>query len=176
MEVESIDTPCPGERVEALLFERHKDRIYRYLLRLTGDPETAADLTQETFFQAIRDLRRAPGRRESPTGWLMCIATNRAMDLFRRQRLIRWLPFLPDRHGGACSDEVEVYAHRDLVATTLRLLPPDVAAVLILRDAEGFSTCEIATMMKLEEATVRKRLSRARQAFRAKYEIIRGES
>lgn len=160
---------------ENALWEEHRDRVYRYLLRLTGERETAEDLAQETFLQAIRDLRRSPGAGANPVAWLMRIATNRAMDLFRRRRRFQWLPFLGDRHGGAAADTAEAVAERELVSAVLRRLPPDLAVVLLLRDAEGFSGPEIAALLDLEQAAVRKRLSRAREAFRTEYLRLRGD-
>ncbi len=158
------------------LWEEHRDRVYRYLLRLTGEPDTAEDLTQETFLQAFRDLGRSHTAATNTHAWVMRLATNRAMDLFRRRRLIKWIPFLPDHHGGVAEDSAESLAQRDLVAAALRKLAPDAAAILLLRDAEGFSGPEIAAMLDLEQAAVRKRLSRAREAFRTEYLRLKGDA
>ncbi|HYF77734.1 MAG TPA: RNA polymerase sigma factor [Symbiobacteriaceae bacterium] len=151
------------------LWEAHGQRIYRYLLRLTGERETAEDLTQETFLQAIRDLRRQVVPPVSESAWLFRIATNRATDLFRRRRRISWLPFLADRHGGSTGDTAERVAEQDLVLQALRRLPPDTAAMLLLKDGEGFTTPEIADMLGQNYEAVRKRLARARETFRTEY-------
>lgn len=158
------------------LWEAHRDRVYRYLLRLTGEPETAEDLTQETFLQAIRELRRSAGPAEYAVPWLMRVATNRAMDLFRRRRRIKWLPFRPEVHDGRVEDTAGGVAERDLVEMALRRLPPDAASILLLRDAEGFSAAELATMLELDPAAVRKRISRAREAFRTEYARLKGDA
>lgn len=158
------------------LWSEHPDRVYRYLLRLTGEADTAEDLTQETFLQAFRDLRRSTAAATNTAAWLMRLATDRAMDMYRRRRLIQWLPFLPDRHGGTAEDTAEALARRDLVAAALRRLTPEAAAILLLRDAEGFTGPEIAAMLDLEHAAVRKRLSRAREAFRTEYLRLKGDA
>jgi RNA polymerase sigma factor (sigma-70 family) len=157
------------------LWEAHGQRIYRYLLRLTGERETAEDLTQETFLQAIRDLRRQAVPPVSESAWLFRIATNRATDLFRRRRRIAWLPFLADRHGGSTGDAAERVAEQDLVLQALRRLPPDTAAMLLLKDGEGFTTPEIAEMLGQNYEAVRKRLARARETFRTEYLRLKGE-
>lgn len=166
---------APAAPLEQALWEEHRDRVYRYLLRLTGEPETAADLTQETFLQAIRDLRRSPAARAYAAPWLLRIATNRAMDLFRRRRRIRWLPWRPELYDQRVDDAAEALTDRDLVDQVLRRLPPESASILLLRDAEGFSAPEIATMLDLEPAAVRKRISRAREAFRVEYLRLKGD-
>lgn len=70
--------------VDVLLWERYSVRIYRYLRRLTGDGHLAEDLTQETFLQAMRDLRCRAVPPANPGAWLYRIATNRTTDHFRR--------------------------------------------------------------------------------------------
>ena len=49
------------------LFARHHGEIYAYLIRMVRDPELAADLTQDAFVKAYRDLRHARGSRERPS-------------------------------------------------------------------------------------------------------------
>lgn len=159
---------------EAQLWTNHSARIYRYLYRLTGSAGTAEDLTQETFLQAIRDLRRLPGRPDNESAWLYRIATNRATDHFRRRQRFAWLPFLGDRIGGAAPDPAEAVAENDLVFRALARLPRETAAMLLLRDGEGFTMLEIAAMLGGNYEAVRKRLARARETFRAEYLRLKG--
>lgn len=160
---------------EAELWRCHSPRIYRYLWRLTGDRQTTEDLTQETFLQAIRDLRRTPVPGERVEGWLFRIAANRATDHFRRKRRFSWLPFLTDRDGAAVPDAAEILAEQDLVCLALRRLPPETASLLLMKDGEGFSTREIAELMDQNYEALRKRLSRARESFRVEYLRLKGE-
>jgi RNA polymerase sigma-70 factor, ECF subfamily len=160
---------------ESALWEAYAPRIYRYLARLTGEPQTAEDLTQETFLQAIRDLRRAPAPPANPSAWLFRIATNRATDLFRRRRLISWLPFTNVSERSCDHDTAEALAQQDLVNQVLTQLPPDTAALLLLKDGEGFSTREIAELLGQNYESVRKRMARAREQFRTEYVRLKGE-
>jgi RNA polymerase sigma-70 factor (ECF subfamily) len=166
-----------AEARESSLCQTYEQRLFAYLLRLTGHRETAEDLTQETVIRAIRDLRRHPDNAESPQlkAWLFRIATNLATDHFRRQRRIAWLPFLPGRHGGAGSDSSDTLAERDLVTQALQRLSPETATILLLKDAEGFSALEIASMVGLTYEAVKKRLARAREQFRIEYLRLGGE-
>ncbi len=158
------------------LWEAHGQRVFRYLLRLTGSCEVAEDLTQETFLQAIRDLRRMAVPPDNEVAWLFRIAMNRATDQFRRQRRFAWLPFQAERHGGAARDTAESVAENDLVLQALRKLPQETAAMLLLKDGEGFTSQEIAEMTGQNYEAVRKRLARARETFRVEYLRLRGES
>ena len=73
-----------AERIEDL-FHREGQRIYSLLLRLTGNAEEAADLTQEVFLKATRAYA-AFEERSSPGTWLYRIAINSARDRWRRRR------------------------------------------------------------------------------------------
>lgn len=153
------------------MWQAYEERVFYYLLRLTGQRETAEDLTQETFIRALQALRRDPDRIDeaSRKAWLFRVATNLARDYFRRRRLIRWIPFLPDQHGGVTDDAAEDLAEQDLVGRALRKLPQETAATLLLKDAEGFTAWEIAEMLDEPYEAVRKRLARARERFRVEY-------
>ncbi|MGE5591497.1 MAG: RNA polymerase sigma factor [Bacillota bacterium] len=154
---------------EAALWHTYRQRVYRYLLRLTQQRETAEDLTQETFLRAIRDRRRSHRAIGEEEAWIFRIATNLARDFFRRRRLIAWVPFLADGDGGAASDPTDAVGEQTLVLEVLKTLPPETAAMLLLKDGEGFSTREVAAMMGRDYEAVRKRLARARLHFRNEY-------
>ena len=65
------------------LYERHKTRVYRLSLSLSGDPYLAEDITQETFLR-IQD-RAAAFRSGSETAWVIAIARNLTYDALRRR-------------------------------------------------------------------------------------------
>ncbi len=67
-----------------LLVERYQTRMYNLCLRMLGDPEAAADVTQEAFLSAYRNIRRYRGG--SFTSWLLRIATNGCYDVLRARK------------------------------------------------------------------------------------------
>ena len=75
--------------VEAL-YDLYADRLYRYLLARTGDPDTAADLTTEVFLRGLKHLGRFRPQEDCPaaslSGWLYRIAGNLAADYHRARR------------------------------------------------------------------------------------------
>ena len=75
-----------GGSMEAFehLYERHRGPLYRYILRLTGDPATANDLYQGSWEKIIK----ARGRYKASApfkAWMYRIAHNHVMDHFRRR-------------------------------------------------------------------------------------------
>lgn len=78
------------ERAFSWLMQRHKDGLYRFIRRYTGDAEEAYDLLQESFTAAWGALKRYDRTRPFPT-WLRRIALNKCRDWSRRRVVRRWL-------------------------------------------------------------------------------------
>ena len=146
------------------LYENTCVRIYRLLLRMTGNAEDAADLTQETYVKGLQRLDQFDGR-SAITSWFYRIAVNEALQ-FRR------------RHGIGTTKQKEVApiqpAESELPETDLRLdlegalaeLPADDRALLLLRYQEELDYSGIAEVLECAEGTVASRLSRARERLR----------
>lgn len=164
------DTRTPFHDQFIALFDAHFHRLYRYLNRLSGEPELAADIAQEAFVR----LYRRGSLPDSAEAWLVSVA----MNLFRnakssRGRRLRLLT--PARSEGVLSDPPpspdEAAAAEDSrrrVRSALDKLPDRDRGMLLLR-AEGYSYRDIAVALKLNEASVGVLLARARRAFREVY-------
>lgn len=101
---------------------------------------------QETFARAMR-AGRAPTEADELRRWLYRIATNATIDRLRRERLLRFVPFIGTEEAPrAESDETE------LVRRALRSISPEQATALVLRLHEGFTPGEIASMIGIGEA------------------------
>ena len=57
------------------IYKQHSQMVYRYLLSLTANPELSEELTQETFYQAVRTIHKFEGNSKIST-WLCGIAKN----------------------------------------------------------------------------------------------------
>lgn len=147
-------------------FERYSNGLYRYLTRLIGDEERAADLLQETFERALVSVRHRT-QPENESAWLYRVATNLAYDALRRRRRLRWLPLLDTHPTPAFEDASgEVQAVRDCLAA----LRPREAEALLLYEYVGLSCVEIGELLDELPTTIRVRIHRARQSFRTNYE------
>ncbi|TMQ58863.1 MAG: sigma-70 family RNA polymerase sigma factor [Candidatus Eisenbacteria bacterium] len=153
------------------LFDAHFQRLYRFMNRLSGEPELAADLVQEAFVK----LYRRGSLPDAPEAWLISVA----MNLFRNEKSTRSrrLKLLtPARSEGALSDPppspeeaVQGEDSRRSVRITLDRMPERERRMLLLR-AEGYRYRDIAAALELNEASVGVLLARARRAFRKIYE------
>jgi RNA polymerase sigma-70 factor (ECF subfamily) len=138
------------------LYERHVDRVYRYLLSRTGNRDDAQDLTSQTFLTALEQLPRYRGEGLF-AAWLMGIARNKATDHFRNRRPETPMEETfdaPDQ--GAPTDElVERQLAVESIARKLQVLAPDRAEALSLRLFAGLEVAEIAPILGKNEAAVR---------------------
>lgn len=149
------------------LFDRHFPRLFRYLDRLAGDPELAADLAQDAFVR----LHERGSMPDAPQAWLVTVAMNlfrnsrsmrsrraRLMTAARAESVLADPPRSP-AEATAGADE------RSRVRAALQRLPQREREMLLLH-AEGYRYREIALALGLNEVSVGTLLARAKQAFR----------
>ncbi|MBN1448117.1 MAG: sigma-70 family RNA polymerase sigma factor [Bacteroidetes bacterium] len=179
-------------RKRHLDFERealpHMDALYNFALRMTGDPDEADDLLQETYLKAYRFFDKFE-QGTNCKAWLFRIMKNSFINIYRRTSKE------PDKVD---YNDVEEFYHSiraestdpndleerifsnildDDVSTALETLPEEFRTVVILCDIEGFTYEEIADFVECPIGTVRSRLHRGRKMLRAKlydYAMERG--
>lgn len=168
------------------LVARYERRIYNLVYRQVGDPEDAADLTQETFVKAFRAFDRFRGD-SSVFTWLCQIALNLCKNRFRQRDRMRAV-------GGASIEEMaepeepgqaplevadwsqspeRLYEQRELVdrvQEAIAALPHEYRTVIVLRDLQHLSYQEIADVTGLTLENVKTRLHRGRLMLRRKLE------
>jgi RNA polymerase sigma-70 factor (ECF subfamily) len=158
------------------IYNRYERRIYAFVYRLMGNAEDAYDLTQETFVKAYSALPRTqPDLNLS--AWLHRIASNACMDVLRRRKLIRWLPWEtfdtnPAMEPTATDDPVGEYNQVETsgeVQVVLDKLSSKHRMALILKEFQGMSGDEIGQVMGLTRSAVKSLMFRAREEFRQVY-------
>ena len=177
-ERELIRRSQAGEKaaVEELL-GRYEGLVYNLTLRYFGDRPEAADAGQEAMIRIYRSLGRFKGGSSFKT-WVYRVVTNVCLDLLRRQKR---RPSSLEELGGdersfapfppAATDPAEATEREELRAILLQILGSLAAPyrfVLVLRDLEGLSYEEIASILGCPPGTVKSRLARARAALRRK--------
>ena len=156
----------PGAYEE--LIRRHRDRIYRIALRITGDPADADDVTQEVVIQLWTALSGFVGT-SAFTTWLYRVVVNRSLDHRRRsRRLADDEPTETDLPSVAAQERsvlaaVELQAGLEAIAR----LPENQRVPFVLCQIEGLSYAQAAAVTKVSEPTLRGRLARARTTLLA---------
>ncbi|HTL60126.1 MAG TPA: sigma-70 family RNA polymerase sigma factor [Nitrospira sp.] len=167
--------PQSGEAFDKL-YRDHVDLVYRYAHRLCGEAESAKDLVQETFLNAYRGLNRFRGDSKVST-WLYAIASRACLRMRRKrkgapERELSLEEFVPTSEGefrlqvpieGLTPEQaLENKELREALDQAIGKLPKKYRMALVLRDMEGLSAGETATVMGLSERAVKSRLHRAR--------------
>jgi len=157
---------------EAQLYRRHAPRVHRLAWRLARDADLARDLAQDVFVRLFESL--ASFRGESAfTTWLHRVTVTTCLNGLRRRRFRRREVPLTAAHGVAAD-------HPDrLLLTTLdaaiAALPESLRLPLVLHALEGWSHREIATALRITEASSRRRVHEARVALRGALDLTPGE-
>ncbi|MGH2514278.1 MAG: RNA polymerase sigma factor [Ktedonobacterales bacterium] len=169
------------------LVETHQSSAYALALRMLGDPEAAADVTQDAFFSAFRSIGTFKGA--SFRAWLLRIVSNGCYDYWRerkRRPATSLEAALEDERGGDTTgsgsdahlpkamidpswdpERAALRAEQiEQIQTALLHLPPEQRLAVILSDIQGMPYDEIARIMNTSLGTVKSRISRARTHLR----------
>jgi len=172
-------TPVPAETSRASFEEEaltHADQLYRIALRLSGSPQTAEELVQETYLRALRAWRSfRPG--SNLAAWLATILRNAYLDEARRiSRRPSTEPlddeneyFLYDQLTSGARQPYEVVANRlsgDAILAALAELPENFREVVVLVDIGDFSYQDAAEILDVPIGTVMSRLHRGRRLLK----------
>jgi RNA polymerase sigma-70 factor (ECF subfamily) len=167
-----------------MLVERHGAALYRAALSFTRNQTDAEDLVQDTLVAAFRGAKGYAGRASVRT-WMLQILSHEAHRAWRRGRHRRATLSLEGGAvpSGSSSERAMIHDaalstpsgsarvdHRMDVADILDDLTPPHREILVMREIWDMSYDEIAATLNVPRGTVESRLSRARAAFRKKFE------
>ena len=154
-----------------LLYERHRDAVFRFAYRMLGSVALAEDVAQDCFLGLIKQPERFdPSRGAALRTYLYAAARNLALKHFRRQGHEATVEELTEEPRVAASQEpLGKLLDKELsfeVRRAIDDLPPMQREALILFEYEELSLAEIALIVGADVGTVKARLHRARQRLR----------
>ena len=150
---------------------RYETRVMTMAARLLGDRNDVRDVAQEVFLRAFKYLHRLDV--EKPVEpWLMRIAVNVCRDAARKRRRRRdtfvecesleTIDESADQYSGLARKQELL-----ILQQALNGLPEKERLAIVLRDVEGLSTAEVASLLQSSETTVRSQVSRGRLRLKA---------
>jgi len=157
-----------------VLVKEYEKNVYNLALRMTGNSEDAADMSQEAFIKAYNSLSSFRGDSKFSV-WLYRIVSNVCLDYLRSRTRKPTVSLSTENDDGEeieldIADETQSPEFlfdrrltRDAVRRGLAALPPDHREILLLREIQGLSYDEIAAALELEAGTVKSRIFRARK-------------
>lgn len=155
------------------LVTAYEKNVYSLALRMVGDPEDAADMTQETFIKAYRSLSSFRGDSKF-SSWLYRIASNVCLDFLRSRSRHPQVSLSSSDEDGRTTFELPDMSRNpeeqlmkklsmEAVRRGLEQLPEQQRQILVLRELGGLSYAELARILGIEEGTVKSRIFRARK-------------
>ena len=130
---------------------------YRVAFRILGDRSEAEDVAQEALARAALRWSRL---HERPEGWVCRVASNQAIDRYRRRRRQLHVP------AGPVGIVDERLGERGDLVTALRKLPHRQREVVVLRYLADFSEADVAVALGCSVGTVKSQASRGLSALR----------
>jgi len=160
------------------LVQTYQDMLFNQAYRVMGEPEYAADATQEAFISAYKKLRSYRGG--SFRAWLLRIVTNACYDELRRRQRRPTTSLEPLDDGGdeiespqwladpgeTPEDSLERAELSWAIQRCLNDLPSDFRSVVVLVDVQGLDYAEAAQTIGKPVGTIKSRLARARTRLR----------
>lgn len=165
------------------LILHYQDSVFNTALRILGDEDLAADVSQEAFLSAFRSITSFRGG--SFKAWLMRTVTNACYDELRRKKRRPTVPLEPENDDGEEIDsprwladpgltpeqEAEADDMEHAIQHCLDNLPVEFKAVVVMADIQGMDYSEVAVAVRVPLGTIKSRLARARLRLR---ECLRG--
>ncbi|MDD5901237.1 MAG: RNA polymerase sigma factor [Lachnospiraceae bacterium] len=143
------------------IVRKHMDTIYRIAVSYTKNPADADDIVQQTFVKLL-SRRDSFTDAEHEKRWLIRVCVNECNSFFSSF----WRKNVDSMDAISKEPEFTMKESSDLYEA-IKQLPQKCSIVIYLFYYEGYSTKEIAEILRIREATVRTRLVRARKLLRA---------
>ena len=158
------------------IVHEHQAQVYQHALYLLKNRESAEDITQEVFIKAWEN--RATLRPETVRSWLLKVAQNLCFDQLRQAKFQvhltkeddMELEMLLHTHTTAPNPSPDEIVRQQelkvLVHCAIGKLPPEMRSAVIMRELEGMSYKDIASVLEQPEGTVKSTVFRARKKLR----------
>lgn len=159
IEKDMVERAVKGDRdAFAQLYEKHFDRIYRYIYFRLGSKTVTEDLTQDVFLKALEAIGSFKWRHSPFAAWLYRIAHNQVVDYFRKNGKVEKVPLedgmeLADKSDTASVAENELEIERMIAG--IDKLTPSQKDVISLRFGAQLTIAEAAKTLGKNEGTVK---------------------
>lgn len=161
-----------SETAFTTLFYLYKDRLYGYILRLTGSPEMAEDVVQDVFLKLWKN-RNGLTEIEHLRGYVFRMAQHHAINAFKRMAkealLVANNALHPDAVVTDAEAVLELKEVQQVLNQVVSKLPPQQKLVYTLSREQGLKHEEIARHLNISLSTVNKHMIQALRAIREQF-------
>ena len=174
---------CQEGDVDAFegIVRKYQKKMFNISYRISGDYNDAAEVAQDAFVAAYRNIKSFKGKSRFST-WLSAIVVNLSRNRLKqvRTRSLKERVSINDPLDADCGQTEKEYASSELsvldklerrevqlrVQGCINALDDEFKEVVVLRDIQGFSYDEISDMLEIAGGTVKSRLHRARDSIK----------
>lgn len=147
------------------VYRKYANTVYRFLLAKTGSADLAEELTQETFYQAVKSIGRFDGSCQIST-WLCGIAKNVLRAHSRKQHAELPLDEIAEPALASAEETVFEEAGQERILSEIHKLQEPWREIMHLRLLGGLSFAQIGAILQKTETWVRVNYYRAKQTLR----------
>lgn len=156
-----------------ILYHTYKNLMFYIADQILGDTKDSEDVVHQAFVKILEYLDKIHDPKCPQTkAFIVTIVERKAIDLYRKRQKIKQVSFETVMEQETSPFDTEVAAMQGTLVEAIRALPARYRQVILLRFDSGFSEREIAKMLSLSEANVKKTLQRAKAKLA---EILEGE-
>src|SRR4026209_909672 len=153
------------ERAMQRLWSQHASHIDAVVRRLCGDPELAANISQEVWMQIFRALPSYRGESQFGT-WAHRIAVNRTLNALRKVKRLAKIETEIDEETGGIDGDTDRTFLAESIDKAMKELSPGARMVFVLHDIEGYTHDEIGKELGITSGGSKSQLFKARAKLR----------
>ena len=153
-----------------VLVRKNQDELFNFLLKYTGDRETAKDILQQTFILVFKKLKKLKDK-EKFRSWLYTIAVNQCKNHFRKKREVSFTEISSKQDfefnpGEEQKFETNNQSSNVIIKKALQAIPNEQRVVIIMKQYHDLKFTEIASILNEPVNTVKARLYYGLNALR----------
>lgn len=149
-----------NEEMFNAMFKIYNKRVYSSAISIIRDHYLAQDVVQDTFLKAYYHFGKMMGV-DNVWPWLKVVATNTAIDYYRRRiRNVELTDEIINCRANSC--DVEQYIEQQSIRQQLSILNPELRNLLILKYEYGFTLEQLAQMQNMNINTIKSKIHRAK--------------
>jgi RNA polymerase sigma-70 factor (ECF subfamily) len=167
---EIIASVLAGDREAFAVFvHRYSDPLYRHALGMTGSPDVAEDILQQSFIKAYNHLGEVRGRFDA---WLFRIVANGCKDWLKniRRTHVSYEDDNEESKGGTPDEDLDRAELKRDLDQALAKLAPSLREAFVMKHVEGRSYEEMGELLATTVGALKMRVHRAREALQASLE------
>ncbi|MCK5682945.1 RNA polymerase sigma factor [bacterium] len=150
-----------------LIINHYQKVVFSFVYRITGDYHYSEDITQETFIRAFKYIKGFDtGKKFFP--WLLKIGKNVSINYINKNKKYILLEDKIIELLGTVDDETDLIEKRDIVEQLLKHLTLEERELMFMRFNLNLSHKEISEVTRINESTVRSKISRGLKKLKKK--------